>query len=160
MDRTVSRRTRVAGGIAAAALTLFAVATATMGSAHATVATPLALSGVPAATLATDNVHLFAPPASHAAPAVSAAGADASALAAFPDVQVKSAALAQVSSPGDPTVNGKTLWVVNVTPPDAFNAAPPDATSSRLAAHPLYMLVFVDPANGAFLMAVEHSTTN
>ncbi len=160
MDRTVSHRTRIAGGVAAAGITLFAVITATMGSAHATVASAVTISGVPSATLATDNVHLFAPSAALPVPAVSAAGATAAALAAFPGVQVKSATLAQVSDPGSPAVDGKSMWVVNVTPPDAFNTAPPNAPSSKLAAHPLYMLVFVDPTSGQFVMAVEHSTTN
>ncbi|MGC8460728.1 MAG: hypothetical protein ACP5OR_02625 [Candidatus Dormibacteria bacterium] len=160
MNRIASRRTRIASGVAAVGITLFAIVTATMSNAHATVATPVTISGIPAATLATDNIHLFTPSRSLPAAAVSAVGASATALAAFPNVQVRSTTLAQVSDPGSPIVDGRTLWVVSVTPPDAFNAAPPNAVSSQRPAHPLYMLVFIDPSNGAFLMAVEHSTTN
>ena len=84
---------------------------------------------------------------------VTQAQAEAAATSAFPADNGRTssyaveAALADVSAPGDYTLDGNTFWVVSVGPQGHFPAPPSGATGK-------WELVFVDPRSGKWVTSI------
>jgi hypothetical protein len=109
------------------------------------------LRSVTSDALAQENLRLLVPAATDAtSTTITANSAQQAAAAGFPGPpKVIESALADVSDPNVPLINGKLLWVVSLDPTSAPRSSGPPG--SKEPGPPTRFLVFIDPSTGKFV---------